>query len=368
MAASDQLDETTSMDREALVAAILDLERDRDTQLEDEALAQDLSAHIKGYVDELVSLRANGDATAGDSADDTGDGGGEDGGSDDGTEESDTAAQQQKRRRRRGRQKTDLPDGPVPELSSVSPGEQARWIFMERYISLEKHEEILGLNFQPEVFAEHQEGFDRLIKDLLLLPRAMEAAQKNDITGLQKVFARCIPVFRYPQIASDGGEPAESSVQNLRQAYPAYFYKRRKKPNWFEARDFYTDAVPGPRWVLCDTEYMNCTLRPPERKLASYARDWDLPPEYAHQKSIVEDIYDRIIVGEATGEDLFAGHTSNLTSTRYRSRKTRRLVFTVQKVHKITLHGKNGLPHWRATRRLWPGVHPSLAFPDAPAA
>ena len=124
MAAPDQLDETTSMDREALVEAILDLERDRDTQLEDEGLAQDLSAHIKHYVDELVSLRGDGDVTEGDSADDPEDGGGEegggeDGGGEDGTDESDTVAQQQKRRKRKGRKKADLPVGPVPVIVKV---------------------------------------------------------------------------------------------------------------------------------------------------------------------------------------------------------------------------------------------------------
>lgn len=345
------------MDREALVQAILDLEHDREVPLEDADLAHGLSVHIKDYVDELVELRAG-------TADDGDEGAASTGDSDGADTAQDTRTK--RKRKRKGRKKPDLPEGPVPELTSVSPGEQARWIFMERYISLEKHEEILGHNFQPEIFAEHQEGFDRLIKDLLLLPKSLEAAEKNDIAGLQRVFARCVPVFRYPQIASEGGEPAESSVKNLRQAYPSYFYKRRKKPNWFESQGFYNEAVPGPRWVLCDTEYLNCTLRDPSRKLAGYARDWDLPPDYAQQKSIVEDIYDRIIVGEALGEDLFAGNTNNLTSTRYRARKARRLVFTVQRVHKVTLHGKNGIPHWRATRRLWPGVQPVLSFPDSP--
>lgn len=321
-----------AMDQDDLVQAILDLEQDREVQLGDEGLAHELAEHIKPQVDELVGLRVSDEA--------------------------------KRRKKRRKRKNVDVPEGPVPDVAELPPGEQARWIFMERYISLERHEDILGLSFQPEVFAEHQEAFDRLIKDLLLLPRSLEAADKNDIAGLQKIFARCVPVFRYPELAGEEGEHMETNVESLRHVYPKYFYKRRKKPNWFEKREFYTETVPGPRWVLCDTEYLNCTLRRPDRKLAGYARDWDLPPEYAQQKSIVEDIYDRIVVGEALGEDLFAGNTSNLTSTRYRVRKSRRLVFTVQKVHKITLHGKNSVPHWRATRRLWPGLHPTLSFPE----
>jgi hypothetical protein len=150
------------------------------------------------------------------------------------------------RRRPRKRIPIELPKGPVPELMSLPPSEQARWIFMERYISLEKHENILGLSLQPEVFAEYQESFDRLIRDLLMLPRSLQATESNDITGLQKVFARCVPVFRYPHIADEEGALADSSLQNLRNGFPSYFYKRRKRPNWFEARDFYTEPVPGP--------------------------------------------------------------------------------------------------------------------------
>jgi hypothetical protein len=48
-----------------------------------------------------------------------------------------------------------------------------------------------------------------------LLPRSLEAAGKNDITGLQKLFASYVPIFRYNEIADDHGVLAESSVANL---------------------------------------------------------------------------------------------------------------------------------------------------------
>ena len=328
------------MDRQTLVEAILDLEHDRESQVADADLAQDLGDHIKGLVDELATLRAGG---------------------------GDRPSEGRRRRPKKRDKDGELPSGPMPEIVSLPPGEQARWIFMERYISLEKHEDILGFNLQPETFAEYQEAFDRLIKDLLLLPRALELAEKNDVPGLQRLFASCVPIFRSAEATDDEGGSIPSSIENLRTCYPSYFYKRRKKPNWFEAQEFYTEPVPGPRWVLCDTEYMNCTLRRPERKLAGYARDWDLPPEYAQGKNVVEGIYDRIIVGEALGEDLFAGNCNALSTTLYRARRKgpMRLVYTVQRVHKVTIHGKTGIPHWRATRRLWPGIHPTLAFPDS---
>lgn len=341
-AAAEAVDDVESMDRKALVDAILDLEHDRGSVIEDPDLAEALGQCVKEYVDELAALRA---ATPGT--------GGEGG--------------RRRGRQRRDRKEVGLPAGPVPRLTSQPPGEQARWIFMERYIPLATHEEIFGLSLSPEAFAEHQESFDRLIKDLLLLPRSLEALEKNDVGSLQRIFATCVPIFRSPAIGDEVGGSVPSTVEGLRQRFPSYFYKRRKKPNWFESQDFYTEAVPGPRWVLADTDYLNCTLRRPERKLAAYAKDWDLPPEYAQQKSAVEDIYDRIVVGEALGEDLFARTANSLTATRYRHRNrgAKRLVYTVQKIHKITIHGKAGIPHWRATRRLWPGVHATLSFPDA---
>ena len=47
-----------SMDRDELVQAILDLEHDREVQIEDADLAQELSDHIKEHVAELAGLRS----------------------------------------------------------------------------------------------------------------------------------------------------------------------------------------------------------------------------------------------------------------------------------------------------------------------
>lgn len=323
-----------TMDREALVQAILNLENDVEEQVVDPVLAYELGEHVKVYVDELVSLGA-GSGTAG-------------------------------KRRRKKSKKQRAPKGPIPRLETLPPDDQARWIFMERYIPLERHEDILGLNLPSEVFAEYQESFDRFIKDLLLLPRTIEAVEKNDIPGLQKMFANCVLVFRAPELVVED-EMVPVSVESLRDAFPSYFYKKRKKPNWFESHDFYREAMTSPRWILCETEHMNCTLRRPERKLAGYSRDWDLPEECALQKSLVEDLYDRILVGEALEEDVFAGSVNSLTTTKYRVRpkSPQRMVFSVQKVHKVTIHGKVGIPHWKAKRRLWPGVYPSLVFHES---
>ena len=327
-------DASVIMDREALVQAILNLENDVEEQVTDPELAFELAGHVKVYVDELASLGAGLESSG--------------------------------KRKRKKSKKPRPPKGPIPRLETLPPGDQARWIFMERYIPLERHEDILGLNLAPETFAEYQEAFDRFIKDLLLLPRTIEAVERNDIPALQKLFANTVLLFRAPELVLDG-EAVPVSVESLRDAVGTYFYKKRKKPNWFEAHDFYREPMKSPYWVLCDIEHMNCTLRRPERKLAGYARDWDLPEECGLQKSLVEDLYDRIVVGEALEENLFARTVNSLTTTKYRVRRKgpQRLVFAVQKVHKVTIHGKVGIPHWKAKRRLWPGVYPSLVFHES---
>lgn len=329
-----------NMDQEALVQAILDLENDRFEPVPDLGVAYELAHHVKPQVDELAALELAAGAAGGNGA-----------------------APGKARQRKRGRKaRRRSPEDPAPELGSLPPADQARWIFMERYIPLEKHEEILGYTFESERFAEYQQGLDKLIRNLLLLPRAIEAVEKNDTPALQKLFASCVLIFRGQCIADESGKPIPCTFENLRDHYPSYFYKRKKKPNWFERHDFYTEPRGEPGWLMCDTDYLNCTLRRPDRKLASYARDWGLPEETVQHKPLLDDIYDRIICGEALEEDLFARNCNAITGTVYRARKSHRLVYTVQRVHNITIHGRAGVPHWKATRRLWPGVYPTVSF------
>ena len=211
-----------------------------------------------------------------------------------------------KGKKARSKKKKKGVESPPEDLLSQPPNEQARWIFMERHISLEKHEEILRYTFEPDQFAEHQEAFDATLKTLLHLPLAAEAVANNDLPALQKMFASSVLIFRNPLIGDDDGKPVPCTFELLREYFPSYFFKRKKKPNWFENNEFYTEPLSEAHWVLCDSEYLNCTLRKPDRKLLSYARDWDLPGEYVRQKTVVEDIYDRIVCGEALEEDLFA--------------------------------------------------------------
>ncbi len=350
------------MDRQELVKAILDLENDRDEHVADPEIAYDLGHHVKTHIDQLVAFRAGGGvevsgngADTSLSVDEIADLAGAAG---------DGEGKRRKGKKARSKKKKKGVESPPEDLLSQPPNEQARWIFMERHISLEKHEEILRYTFEPDQFAEHQEAFDATLKTLLHLPLAAEAVANNDLPALQKMFASSVLIFRNPLIGDDDGKPVPCTFELLREYFPSYFFKRKKKPNWFENNEFYTEPLSEAHWVLCDSEYLNCTLRKPDRKLLSYARDWDLPGEYVRQKTVVEDIYDRIVCGEALEEDLFARGCNSLTSTTYRrGKRAARTVYTVQRARKITIHGKSGVPHWKASKRLWPGVYPTMIFP-----
>jgi len=350
------------MDRDTLVQAILDLENKRGEAVPDPNLAYELAHHVKPHIDRLAAFRnGNGAEISFDLDDDI---------ESLGAEAEAAAGDEASSSRQRGPKgkKTPVekgpPEGPFPTLLSVPPIDQARWIFMERFFSLEKHEEILEHSFDADVFAQHQQSFDSFFKNLLLLPKTIEAIERNDVQSLQKTFASHVILFRSPLMGDDTGKPIPCTFETLRAKFPSYFFRQKKKPKWYQRHAFYQEPIPEPRWVLCDTEYLNCTLRRPERKLNSYAKDWDLPGECINQKSVIEDVYDRIVCGEILEEDLFSRNCSSLTATTYRARKKspQRLVFTVQRVHKIAIHGKAGIPHWKAKKRLWPGAFPVMTF------
>lgn len=338
-----------TMDQDDLAQAILDLENGLVEPIEDLQLAYQLAHHVKPVIDRMTTPGAVDDigldslapeATLGDSEDRT-------------------------RRQRRAIKKTPQLDGPMPEMESLSTEDKARWILMERFISLEQHEEILGLQFNDGEREAHLQDLDQLLGILFSLPRVAKHLAAANIPGLQEIFASSILLFRHPTLHGYGQQPC--NLENLRLAYPDFFYKRLKTPNWYEAQDFYTDRIEHPHWALCDFDYLNCTLRRPERKLTGYARQWSLPSPHVRQKSVLEGIYDRIISGEALQEHLFEQNCNACTATRYknRGRGPLRMVYIVQKDQKIAIHGKNGLPHWKTSKRLWPGVFPSVTAKDS---
>ena len=326
------------MDRDALAQAILNLENGLSEPVADPELAYELGHHVKPIIDHIA---ADGNLVSTDMA----------------SKAVPTDFEDILGLRRPAIKKVLRLDQPMLGAGSLSAEDKARWIFMERFITLDQHEAILGVKFTPDERKAHLEGLDELLETLLILPHIARLAAAN-LASLQKKFASTMLIFRNVRIADD----LPCTLENLRHNYPDYFYKRRKSPNWYESQDFYTEQIAAPHWVLCDFDLLNCTLRRPERKLLGYARQWSLPPACVRQKSVLDDIYDRIVSGEALQEHVFEQNCNACTYTRYkqRNRGPSRMVYIVQKEQKIAIHGKSGLPHWKTSRRLWPVVYPSV--------
>ncbi len=376
----------SSLDRAALIEAILDLEEGRPAPILDPALAVALGRRTKPYIDQLITATAAAGAAAeapedhdessevtpplaDDEAYDDGLTAGPVGTGDDleaeAVAEEDGADEWEEAPAPRPPRPA-LPqlEGPAPELAQLDPEERARWLFLERFVPLDRLQQILGYPLAAADLARYREDLGRLLDELLMLPPTAVAWSRNDAAGLQRRFASMVLLLRHPFIADAHGDPVPCSLRNLRERFADYFYRRYRVPNWYEDQPFYSDPLPRAGWVVCETEYLNCTLRRADRKLAAYARQWFLGPEQVAQKTVVEDVYDRIVCGEAVGEDLFETNCSSCTATVYAPAEggPARTAFTVQKNRKVAVHGKTGVPHWKASRRLWPGVFPTLVW------
>ena len=329
------------MNRDELAQAIIDLENGQFGPLEDEPLAHELGQHLKPLIDQGVS--------------------------------SDTPSPSHRS------QETDEPldrelgpaeppvrtpvrfDGPTPEIATLSNRERARWIFMERFIPPEQLETIIGCVFSPEESDRFNRELDEFLDRLFLLTDVASALEACDLPALQKMFSSTLILMRHKELGDGGNGRLPCSIENLRLRFDAYFYKRRSVPNWYEEQSFYAEPLERSQWVLCEIDYLNCTLRSPEKRLSNYARTWSLSSSASVQKNALEDIYDRIICGEALHEHLFEQNCNSCTTTQYdKGMGVHHSVYTVQKDRRIAIHGKVGLPRWRMSRRVWPGVYPTL--------
>ena len=351
----------STMDRESLVQAILDLAEGRAVPLSDEAMAQTLAEHVRPYIERLIALRQTDASTSPPP--------GEEVTIDDLADAASTSDMEPVQVTQVPSRETSVPaPTAIPTLTEVSPEERAKWIFMDRFVTLDHLQELLGYELTPEDRELHNHNLSTGLQRLLALSSTLPLLRRNDVPALQRLFASSVLFLRNPFQSDEHGHVVPCTLEALRLHFEEFFYKRRKTPNWYERYGFYTETMGRAHWVVADFEYLNCTLFSPQRKLARYARRWGAPVEYVPQKTVLEDVYDRVICGRAFDEDLFEQNCSSCTATTYQpqGRGPERLVYTVQRARKIAIHGKPGIPHWRTSRRLWPAVFPSLvlSLPD----
>ena len=336
-----QLYRELAVNRDELAQAIIDLENGQFGPLEDEQLAYDLGQHLKPLIDHQVV-----EVTSGSSHPD---------------QEPAGPPDDELRPRERSVRTPAHFDGPIPELANLSDRERARWIFMERFITLEQLEKINGCAFSQQESDQYNKALDEFLGRLFMLKDVASAMEAYDLPALQQMFSSTLILMRHKEVGDGGKGRVPCTLENLRLRFDRYFYKRRSVPNWYESQPFYAEPLGKSQWVLCEIDYLNCTLRNPKKRISTYARAWSLSSGAVLQKNVLEDVYDRIICGEALREHPFEQNCNSCTTTSYaKGTGLPYSVYTVQKDQKIAIHGKLGLPHWRTTRRLWPGVYPTL--------
>ena len=337
-----QLYRELAVNRDELAQAIIDLEDEQFGLLEDEQLAYDLGQHLKPLIDQRVVEDRSGPSHPD-------------------QEPAKTHDDERKPRERPVRTPANF-GGPTPELANLSNQERARWILMDRFITLEQLEKIIGCAFSQQESDQYNKALDEFLSRLFLLTDVASAMKDCDLPALQQMFSSTLILMRHREVGDEERVRVPCTLENLRLRFDKYFYKRRSVPNWYESQPFYTDPLEKSQWVLCEIDYLNCTLLSPKKRLSTYARAWALSSSAILQKNATEDVYDRIICGEALQEHLFEQNCNSCTTTSYaKGTEIPYSVYTVQKDQKIAIHGKVGLPHWRLKRRLWPGVYPTLA-------
>lgn len=95
-----------------------------------------------------------------------------------------------------------------------------------------------------------------------------------------------------------------------------------------------------------------------------YARSNGLSAKMVRQKSVTEDIYDRILL-ELALQERFVDNCHSITGTTYQpnAKATTKQVYTYYNDDALRISGKSGIPHWRPSKPRWPGVLPSILFP-----
>ena len=99
-------------------------------------------------------------------------------------------------------------------------------------------------------------------------------------------------------------------------------------------------------------------------RLQMYAEANKLSSQLVRQKSVYEDVYDRIVTEMAMAREFFS-NCNSLTRTTYQPKKgeARKVVYVYNKDGQIRISGKKGIPHWRFGKPRWPGVLPAIVVP-----
>ncbi|MFA6108735.1 MAG: hypothetical protein WDA75_08200 [Candidatus Latescibacterota bacterium] len=235
-----------------------------------------------------------------------------------------------------------------------------------RFIPASRVAEVLGGTLPQDVRTAYERALARVWDTILANGEFRPHVEQNRIKALQRTFRDYALLCRIPWLY--GPDPAlpptPCSLEALRRRFEGFFLDLSERSLWYTDQAFYRTPLAQPQWALVDRQYLNCTFKKPSIRLLIYARANQLPIQAVRQKSVLEDVYDRIVLQRVLGEFFFESCNS-ITNTVYQpDRKApHKQVYVYDKDALIRISGKRGTPHWRPTRPRWPGVMPSVLFP-----
>lgn len=242
-------------------------------------------------------------------------------------------------------------------LLSLPVEERFACIFSDRFLSLKQIESIFSISFSPSEQTRYAKSLEQLWSLLFERSEFRPHVEKNRVEALAKAFNDYVVIFRSPKI--NNGET--TSVSTLRDRFPAFFVQANVKSLWYSKLDFYNQPLGATQWALIDKQYLNCTFKKPSYRLLMYARANGLPGKSVRQKTLVEDLYDRIATEIALTQRFF-DNCNSITQTVYQEspKSPLKQVYLYYKEQTIRISGKSGTPHWKPTRPRWPGLLPSI--------
>jgi len=247
-------------------------------------------------------------------------------------------------------------------LIEMSIPERLETIFGDRFIGPQRLSKILDTVFSESELIKANLSLERLWETIFTRPTLQPHIEANQLSAIRQTFNDYALIYRIDQLPG-AAESEPCNIEFLRRRFPSFFLSTSTNALWYQDLDFYLEPIDRPHWALLDRQYLNCTFKKPSIRLLMYARANDIPAEFVRQKSVIEDIYDRLLVATALGEHFF-DNCNHITCNSYQfpNEVAKKLVYTFFKGNLIRISGKRSLPHWRPGKPQWPGVLPAIVF------
>lgn len=232
-------------------------------------------------------------------------------------------------------------------------------IFGDRFISPEALEDLFSCTLPSEDKTAFHAGLEGVWQTVF----APESLEKHLASGNVQAIRNTFTDYALLPRITRYQEDKPCSLASLRLRFPSYFLQGSERGQWYVSLPLYKAPVEFAHWALVDRQYLNCTFKKPAIRLMMYAQANELPAKMLVQKSLTEDIYDRIVLYNAL-QDPFFDVCNSLCRTFYQApgESTRKQAYTYMKDSTIRISGKKGLPHWRPGKPRWPGLLPAAVF------